>query len=1101
MIGATTRWIPDNFSRVQKAALDNVSYRIVLRMDRNMLRTNASTFMDVRKHEDASNFTNLSMLLFLRMIESINESVKEDPSLVSHYPFVKVYLEWVPSPNNPERACEYRLHAFFTHVEDQDTINCGETLQRILAENDAMAKESAQASGSGRGRKVDTLQNLKAHQMYRRVTREQYLRVICGLARGDSYISNNLDEFLSHGNPLSRESNDAHPKNIFTLEHCVRHTAKKYPNANKKFFSVKEYRLNNVHTFPDYDKVWRLTPEQVAPYNFIRKFVPDYQAFNDSHHPPPARKEDIPEPVEDEEQNGEEYVDAAPMIPLLRSDKPASPESRFNGDQMSAYDLRDAAQLEQDRISAFTTRGDFHVMHDVAKRYYRERVVPNEGTNEWRNAYTEFQTWCIAEVKARCFTPDSNVSPMIRRLCKWGESHTPVDTRYLPVDETLSPFANRTLRILEQLEQFSLIATVHLHYMVLLYARYDAYRRAMDKVKLNTFFFGEGAAGKSFMFKLLQMDSIPDTVVELTYQTGKADAIDGNRNGEITVMHEVPPTMFRSKVMGRGADKSEESRWKDKLTRQKVTVKTFYQDEETGKRMNRTAESECGGVWFGACNQTADDIEEALATRFLKITCETTQRPDKDISDCQNAERKMDPATKEQRTHIHKCRQEEQYRMMIIEHFIWMGAIKDVDETAYHVTIGQFKQNIRKMREDFNPRDFERIRIFSRVQAICTALDIVYNLPGGELYGQPFREEDLPILEPYMVITEEMVLFSISLMSYMFVSNTEHKAFHTVYKMYKTGSKDRAYLMKDSQTNYNYLKLGTLNSIVTEIYSKLPLRCGRVSQDEIRALLLSLSKRHISSREYRKELQEHPTEDMSGRPRSHQVAIFTKEGVHIHMKYIEQFSRSDVDPVRDIIERMTHKHARAKRMLIARPVKHSWHILRTFNREPDDNPISERNVLYNSNASRAILGLQDVAPCRRVQSYKYTKDLDDDAYERRCKLLQVEIIDPQLIHERIHMHNGPKISYPADLCSNLPPSSPVETMEPPPSRRLVDTAPAKAVSMPQKMNQTVFQSQSQPEGQGYRAFHKRKATEELSNASKRARNQPIEPGPNAMEMR
>ena len=75
-----------------------------------------------------------------------------------------------------------------------------------------------------------------------------------------------------------------------------------------------------------------------------------------------------------------------------------------------------------------------------------------------------------------------------------------------------------------------------------------------------------------------------------------------------------------------------------------------------------------------------------------------------------------------------------------------MGAIKDVDETAYHVTVGQFKQDIRKMREDFNPRDFERIRIFSRVQAIVTALDIVYNMPGGELYGQPFREEDLPIL-------------------------------------------------------------------------------------------------------------------------------------------------------------------------------------------------------------------------------------------------------------------------------------------------------------------------------------------------------------------
>lgn len=1095
MIGATTRWIADNYSRVEKAALDNVAYRLVLRMDRTMLRTNASTFMDIRKHEDASNFTNLTLLMFLEMLERVNQTVLEDPDSVHHYPFVKLYLEWVPSANNEDRACEYRLHAFFTHIEDQDTINCGKTLQAILAENDGIARESAR-SGQ-RGKRPDTLQNLKPHQMWRRISKEQYLRVICGLVRGDSFISNNLDQFLSHGNPLSFESNAAHPVNIFTLEHCIRHTAKKYPNVHKKYQSVKSYCLNGVHDFPDYDKVWRITPGQASPHNFIKKFLPDYQAYNDAHHPPPVRKQDIPEPVDDEEAQ-EEHVDARPMIPLLRSDKPASPESRFDGAQMTEYDLRDAAQLEQDRINAFTTRGDFHVMHDISDAYYRERVAPHEGTPAWREAYTEFQEWCISEVKARCFTPDSNVSPMIQRICKWGDRRPTIDTTYAPVDPSLSPFANRVIRIMEQLEHFQLIATVHLHYYVILHARYDAYRRAMDKVKMNTFFFGEGAAGKSFMFKLLGMDSIPDTVVELTYQTGKADAIDGNRNGEITVMHEVPPTMFRSKVMGRNADKSEESRWKDKLTRQKVTVKTFYQDEETGKRMNRTAESECGGVWFGACNQTADDIEEALATRFLKVTCETTQRPDKDISDCQNAERKMDPATKDERAHIRACRREEQYRMCIIEHYIWMGAIKDVDETAYHVTVGQFKQDIRKMREDFNPRDFERIRIFSRVQAIVTALDIVYNMPGGELYGQPFREEDLPILEPYLVITEEMVTFSISLMSYMFVSNTEHKAFHTVYKMYKSHSKERVYLTKDGVQNYSYLNLGHLNSIVTEIYGQLPLRGGRVSMEEIRALIISLGKRHISSRDYHKDMNPgaDPEEDTSGRPHSNQVAIITKEGVHIHMKYIEQFNRSDVDPVRDIIERMTHQYARSKRMILARPVKRSWHILRTFEREPNNQPITERNVLYNSEASRIVLRQNTVAPCRRVKSYSYNKDLDDNAYERRCQQLQVEYIDPQLIHERVHNHDEPTITYPDQLMDCVSPTSPVEQHRPPPAAHLISTTPS-VIAPARAVQQQVFA----PAGLGTRAHHKRVAEEQLTNTSKRPRNQPIEPAPNAVEMR
>lgn len=1112
MIAATTRWIPDNFSRVQKASLGNVSTHIVLRIDRSMLRTNASTFSDIKKYEDTSNFQNLTMQLFMEMIHRLDMSVKENPDLVHFYPFLKVYLEWVPSANNNERACEYRVHVFFTKIDEQEGVDCGKTLSDLLFANDNCAREASESIAGSR--KPDVLQNLKPHQMWRRITKELYLRVICGLVRGDSTISNNLDQFLSHGNPLSSSANLAHPANVFTLEHCLRHTKNRYPNVNKKFYSVKEYRLNGVYNFPDYDKVWRLTPGQIAVHSFIRKYVPDFQAFNDKRNPPPARKHDIPEPVEDEDTGVEQHVDAAPMIPLLAADKPASPETRFDAAQMGEYDMRDSATLEEERINAFTTRGDFHVMYDEARRYYVDIVAPLEGTEQWRAQYDEYQKWCISQTVARCFSPDSNVSPMIQRICRWGETRQQVDCRYTPVDPTLSAFANRVIRMLEQFEQFNLVSTAHLHYYLFLHARYDAYRRAMDKVKMNCFIFGEGAAGKSFLFKEVQKDSIPGTTVELTYQTGKADAIDGNRNGEITIMHEVPPTMFRSKAMGRTADKSEESRWKDKLTRQKVTVKTFYIDEETGKRGNRTAESECGGVWFGACNQTADDIEEALATRFLKVTCETTLRPDKDISDCQNAERKMDPDTKDERKFIRAQRREEQYRMCIIEHLIWMGAIKDVDESAYHVTIGQFKENVRKMREDFNPRDFERVRIFSRVQAIVTALDIVYNLPGGELYGQPFREEDLPILEPYLVITEEMVLFSLSLMSYMFVSSTEHKVFHAVYRMYSwapgiTGStadtKNREYLSKDGHQNHNYLNLGNFNSIVGEIHRKLPLRDGRVPEEEIRALLISLKKRHISSRDYKRSddpSDKIPREVTTGRPHSNPVAVFTKEGVHIHQKYIEQFKHKHKDPVRDIIENMSHKYARSKRMLIARPVTDSYHILRTFNREPNDKIIMERNVLYNNDASRAILGLRTVPACRQQKKHVYNNDLDDEAYQKRCNILRVDVIDPMAVMERIHNHGEATISYPADLVEGGIPTSPVEHIPEAPVNRLIAPMPTTAPEAPAKtFSQTTIVAQQEHPEQGMRAYHKRKAAEELATPSKRARHDPIQPGANAVEGR
>ena len=1100
MNGIGSNWIPSNYTRVGKANLSSVAYELVLRIPRSVFRPCAITFADVRTSSEQSRYRFITLQLFLEMLHRADQLVQKTPEKAKHYPFQKVYLEWVPSPNNPDKACEYRLHVFFTRVSgenlslDESTINIGEQLDHILQENNAIAEESANGTSK---RRPDPLSNLRPHQQWKRVRLETYLKIVCGLVRGDGAIGNALDEFLSNGSFLNMYDNAAHPKNVFSLAHCIRQTKKEFRDVKEHFRSIKAYRLNNVYDFPDYSKVWRLTPDQFAPHNFMRKFLPDYQAWSEKMRPSKPIMYTVPSRVEDEDDDENVDVISSSMVQVLDADQPLKDEVRFDATHFTEYDIRNEQEMEQARLDEFTTRGDFHVMEQQARHHYKEHVAPLEGTPDWREAYQVYQAWCIEEVKSRCFTPDSDVSPMIRRIAKWGEDHTPVSTTYFPVDPSLSPFANRVIRMLEQMEQYDLISTSHLHYYTLLHARYDAYRRAMDKVKSNVLYFGEGASGKSFMFKLLGADSIPGTVVELTYQTSKADAIDGNRNGEIVVMHEVPPSMFLSKTLGRNADKSEESRWKDKLTRQKVTVKTFYYDEETGKRMNRTAESECNGVWFGACNQTAADIEEALATRFLKVTCETTVRDNKDISDCQNAERRMDQITSDQRAFIRSQRREEQYRVCLIEHYIWMGAIKDVDESAYHVVIGQFKTEISKIRRDRNPRDFERVRILCRAQAICTAIDVVYNLPGGELYGQPFREEDLPILEPHMVITEEMVLFTLSLVSYMFVSKTEHKVFHTLFKLFKNCEKNiQHYIADNGLADTNYVNCGKLHSLVGEIHQKLPLKEGRVPEEELRALFQSLTKRHIQSRGYVLETEVIPIEKTTGRPTSFQAAIRMKDGIYIHWKYIHQFQDPNVDPVRDIIEKMSHRHARTKKMLLARPVEHSYHVLRTFVRTANTHQLRERNVLHNTSSSRAILGLEEVPPCRAQLSYTYSKDLDDSAYEIRCNQLQIPTITPSEIFERVHDHDRVKIAYPGDLMAHAP-SSPAQEIVPPILSRF--TGPASEAPAHRSAVQTTI-NMPQVGTKAYAMAQKRKRDMEASVVSKRARTDPVQPAANRSEI-
>ena len=318
-------------------------------------------------------------------------------------------------------------------------------------------------------------------------------------------------------------------------------------------------------------------------------------------------------------------------------------------------------------------------------------------------------------------------------------------------------------------------------------------------------------------------------------------------------------------------------------------------------------------------------------------------------------------------------------------------------------------------------------------------------------------------------------------------------------------TKSREYLSKDGHQNHNYLNLGNFNSIVGEIHRKLPLRDGRVPEEEIRALLISLKKRHISSRDYKRseDLSDKiPREVTTGRPHSNPVAVFTKEGVHIHQKYIEQFKHKHKDPVRDIIENMSHKYARSKRMLIARPVTDSYHILRTFNREPNDKIIMERNVLYNNDASRAILGLRTVPACRQQKKHVYNNDLDDEAYQKRCNILRVDVIDPMAVMERIHNHGEATISYPADLVEGGIPTSPVEHIPEAPVNRLIAPMPTTAPEAPAKtFSQTTIVAQQEHPEQGMRAYHKRKAAEELATPSKRARHDPIQPSANAVEGR
>ena len=549
---------------------------------------------------------------------------------------------------------------------------------------------------------------------------------------------------------------------------------------NPDFKDKHAQYINGVFAFIDTTKVIRLSPEQMFPKIFCNKFLPDYQAFVDSHN---KATQHVPLPLDMPQYNIPDTINNTSLVGkdvALRPD-----DDRLDLNTYGEYDVRTVSEQEQERIEAFTIHSDFHYLATDAKNMYVANCEKLEGTEDFLKQYHTVQQWAMTELKSRCLNPDANISEKGKIILRWARERNPPEYKILrKYNHDLSLFANRVIKIMEEAEQLHLISTAHREYYLIMHARLDAYRRNFG-LHLNVFQTGEGATSKSFLFDLMKDGSITGTIDQLTYETAKANAVDGNRSDVITVCHEAPPGMFRSSK-NKNMDNGMEAMFKERLTSQHVSCKTFYMDEATGKRSQRVTKSECIGVWMGATNDDPDDVEEALRTRFYWGNFEKQKRFGKDIDDCINGARSLSREDKLRRDQSNHEWKEEQYRVYLIEKMIWVGAIKDVEMSAFYILKQRFKKKYHgESVRTAETRDWERIYIFARIQAICTALAAVFQVEGGEYYNQPFEVEQLLAVEPHLVVTEEMVYFTLTMMDSQFVHPAEHKILNKLYHLNK----------------------------------------------------------------------------------------------------------------------------------------------------------------------------------------------------------------------------------------------------------------------------------------------------------------------------
>lgn len=981
-----SRWPYSAYSRVTKANLSDAKQHVCMRIPREAFRQAAMCFNETRQSSQVARYWEMMLQLFLEMCQRVDNAVKNGDikgEAVKVYPVQKVYIEWIPSENDPEKACEYRIHAFL--LVDHPDLSYGKYLSIVLNDNESIRKDANERTINSR--KPDVLSALQEYQHFRKVTKEVYFRNICGLAYGHRIVENNLDAVNMLA--IYDVNNVANPLHIWSVENACNNC------TNPNFKEVMNSFCNNVFEFENLSRVIRLTPEQMFPKVFSTKYLPDYQAFLHKH-VKPTKYQDMPS-----KPSHIDIVETGNGLTLIGKDDAVRPDDhRLDLNTFTEYDMRTVTEQEQERIEKFSTRSDFQLMADFAKNHYQENYQKYENTQEYNEQYKIYQKWAMNELKSRCLNPDANISEKGKIILRWASERTPPEYKVLrKYNKNLSLFANRIIKIMEEAEQLYLISTAHREFYQVMHARLDAYRRSFG-LHFNIFQTGEGATSKSFLFDLMKHASIHGTVDQLTYETAKANAVDGNRNDVITVCHEAPPGMFQGSKLKKN-DPTMQSAFKERLTSQHVSCKTFYMDEATGKRSQRNTKSECIGVWMGATNDDPDDVEEALKTRFYWGNFEKQKRMNKDIDDCINGERSLSRADRERREIANLEWKEEQYRVFLIEKMIWTGVIKDVEMSAYYV----LKQRFKKLYQGESvrvaeTRDWERVHIFARVQAICTALAAVFQVEGGKYYGVPFEEEQLLAVEPYLVVTEEMVFFTLTMLDNQFVHPAEHKILNKLHNLYKNVSTGRFGQPKPEESpnsiSYDYLKIcGNIQKIAKRIHTSLTASEGKTSLHNIQAFLAALTRTGIKAYRYRlaesSEIQ-WPEPILSGKKQLAMCAHITPDALFIHMSLILAHSGKNHDPVLETIRNIQHQYQREKSIMVARRYNvfenkrkvTLYNVFRTIDRHPTPGKfIKFRNVLFNSDVSKSILNMSGVDDSRSRPEIVIHKDIDDYALQKR----------------------------------------------------------------------------------------------------------------------
>ena len=812
---------------------------------------------------------------------------------------IAIFFEWVRHKTNVDKHVAIRLHVFSNRTVAKSAPGPANIVLNMIAANKKIIEANK------RRKKVhQDDEYVFQYESYQQVSSLcEYARQICDVYSKNYEASVAMDD-ATFGTTGGDVLHKADPEYVFRLESQSFCTDDACAAQN----DINNYKVDDTYMFPDETRIYRLMPSDMNIDKFFRRYLPDY-FFTRVKHPDVRFGNPYNMPTAD----GEDTVQMARVYvtPHLDRDRYIQQLDMW-GERVPnivdtwsfKWDMKDEiTTLMKEHFNVWTanefastaTTGNTleflsvtSVMHDMTfhddtmKADGIQTISPLMKTelvnkhslsdldvlriqmdylSQWVTNRRELQEKMVEKFVERVWDDDyADVSEPGRMILMW-KTHLrqPRVFEFRKSDPKLSVFANRCIRVMDMFDKVLFVSSAHKALFLLNHTKYNAYDQRTT-LHFNTIFTGEGATSKSFLFDTVGEMSITGTTETITYNTLRADAIDGDQLDTIQQYHEAPPGMI---IKNKHVSGEQEAMFKNKMTEQTIKVREFWRDENTGERKNRIAKSQCIGIVMANTNDDPNDISEAMATRFFKGEFEKTEngRP---VQECQRGVRNAAkcPAAVDLKEFWLYYFREEQMRMWVVYKFMYMGILPRPNMTAADIVYSRVAAFLkRKYKINVPPRTKERFEILCTVFTIINALEHTFNISGSkhgvtnvrprnqstskrkrQQTGKEFHPIQLLDIEPWLVCTEEIAVFSLTHISEEISNPSEFKVIQALWKIH-TETKEYKEILVDNhgekvtETDYSYVRLKSEKMLLTQIVNAIPATAGKMSRHNVKSVL------------------------------------------------------------------------------------------------------------------------------------------------------------------------------------------------------------------------------------------------------------------------